>query len=181
MQPLTAFPGQSDISDRRAWLNGLGSVETGNGLAIPLLLQDWTYAPRYGFHLVSESIMTARRPSRRVAPVGDPPTGQQVPPTADTTSSRPAGARPKLWLIAVGAAAVPGVLAAVLTMTSRTAAQPILITVSTSWSPCSLDPVITASRDDALILLHGGKNGVTTSGATQIEPVGDTGEYHLPH
>ena len=87
-----------------------------------------TYEPRCGFPFISEPIiMTARRPSRHVAPVEDPPTAQSVPPAAETAGSRPAGA--KRWLITAGGVAAPGAPAAVLTMTSRTVAQPMLITV----------------------------------------------------
>jgi hypothetical protein len=71
--------------------------------------------------------MTAQRPGRHVAPVEEPPVGQLVPPDAGTTGSWPAGAM--RWLITAGAAAAPGIPAAVLTLTTRTAAQSALITV----------------------------------------------------
>lgn len=71
--------------------------------------------------------MTAQRPGRHVTPVEDPPTGRLVPPDADPTGSRPTGA--KRWLITAGASAASGTPAAVLTLTSRTAAQPALIIV----------------------------------------------------
>lgn len=42
------------------------------------------------------------------------------------------------------------------------------------------DPVISAPHDQGLVLLTGAAGGATTSGAPEIKPVGDSGEYTLP-
>jgi hypothetical protein len=95
--------------------------------------------------------MTAQRPRRHVAPVQDSSAGQLVPPGTDSTGAWPAGA--KRWLVAGGAAAASGVPAAVFTLTSRTAAQPVLVTVvvlATIVFVSSVAAVIYQARQETL-------------------------------
>jgi hypothetical protein len=42
------------------------------------------------------------------------------------------------------------------------------------------DPIISAPHDQGLVLLTGAAGGATTTGAREIKPVGDTGDYPLP-
>jgi hypothetical protein len=42
------------------------------------------------------------------------------------------------------------------------------------------DPVVAAPRDQGLVLLTGSASGVTTTGAREIKPIGDSGDYPLP-
>ena len=42
------------------------------------------------------------------------------------------------------------------------------------------DPIVSAPHEQGLVVLTGAAGGATTSGAREIKPVGDTGEYPLP-